>query len=522
MGQFGFDSSAFAGEERAQMRNILIVGWAALSLGLLLLPESRGLALRAEPAEQGASTESPAAALGRRLFRETRFAQYFAAHAQGPNSPLSKGDPSLAELPTGRVGHISNPYAGKSMSCAGCHFEEEAFQQGGMRAYADFSLRSLVPDRADGKSFTLRNSPAMVGMIVGEELLHYDGEFANAEDLVVEGWLGRNLGWHKEERQAALSHMAAVLRLDNGSFAGGGEPYAPAFAALGRPLDGLEDEAVVRVAASFVADFMRTLRHRERSPYDEFLRKNGLPSAPAPGESPEAFHGRLLSLLQAGPLQFVTEGVFRTHDQPFRFGPLELAGLKTFLTPQTGNCASCHSLPHFTNFRFHNTGVSQLEYDREHGPGAFAKLLIPSLAKRTEAEVENLRSQPYAGAPERADLGLWGVFANPAYPKPQEKLRQLLCLTVRESECGVDEILGARAVARFKTPGLRNLGHSAPYLHDGSATTLDHAMAFYVAGSILSRDGRMVNPDPEMARMRISGRDREPLAAFLQSLNEDF
>ena len=50
------------------------------------------------------------------------------------------------------------------------------------------------------------------------------------------------------------------------------------------------------------------------------------------------------------------------------FGPAALTGLKVFFrtsgTGSIGNCASCHAPPLFTDFSFHNMGISQSEYDR--------------------------------------------------------------------------------------------------------------------------------------------------------------
>jgi hypothetical protein len=66
------------------------------------------------------------------------------------------------------------------------------------------------------------------------------------------------------------------------------------------------------------------------------------------------------------------------HTQPFEFGATELAGLKIFLretsTPPTaspadmaagliGNCLACYAAPNFTDFKLHNTGIVQREYD---------------------------------------------------------------------------------------------------------------------------------------------------------------
>jgi hypothetical protein len=66
------------------------------------------------------------------------------------------------------------------------------------------------------------------------------------------------------------------------------------------------------------------------------------------------------------------------HTKLFEFGATELAGLKIFLretsTPPTaspadmaagliGNCLACYAAPNFTDFKLHNTGVVQREYD---------------------------------------------------------------------------------------------------------------------------------------------------------------
>jgi cytochrome c peroxidase len=65
----------------------------------------------------------------------------------------------------------------------------------------------------------------------------------------------------------------------------------------------------------------------------------------------------------------------------------------------------------------------------------------------------------------------------------------------------------------FKTPTLRDVGLSAPYMHDGSIATLDSVVAFYDAG------GRR-NPqlDPEIRSLGLSAEERRQLAAFLRAL----
>lgn len=84
--------------------------------------------------------------------------------------------------------------------------------------------------------------------------------------------------------------------------------------------------------------------------------------------------------------------------------------------------------------------MTQFEYDRIHGPGSFAALRIPSPHERarhpdwylpaTDAHPnarEVLRSIPSAQDPMLTDLGVWNVFFNPDFPRPQLTLYRILC-----------------------------------------------------------------------------------------------
>ncbi|MCX6622151.1 MAG: cytochrome-c peroxidase [Acidobacteria bacterium] len=65
----------------------------------------------------------------------------------------------------------------------------------------------------------------------------------------------------------------------------------------------------------------------------------------------------------------------------------------------------------------------------------------------------------------------------------------------------------------FKTPCLRNVSETAPYMHDGSLRTLKQMVDFYAGGG-------NSNPylDPEIKKIRLTGRDRGDLVEFLGSL----
>jgi cytochrome c peroxidase len=71
---------------------------------------------------------------------------------------------------------------------------------------------------------------------------------------------------------------------------------------------------------------------------------------------------------------------------------------------------------------------------------------------------------------------------------------------------------------KFKTPTLRNIALTAPYMHDGSMATLEDMLDHYAAG------GRArTNPakDPLMHGFSLTPQNRADLLAFLRSLTDD-
>jgi cytochrome c peroxidase len=69
-------------------------------------------------------------------------------------------------------------------------------------------------------------------------------------------------------------------------------------------------------------------------------------------------------------------------------------------------------------------------------------------------------------------------------------------------------------LGRFKTPTLREVARTAPYMHDGSLTTLEEVIEFYDRGA-------RPNPwlDAEIQPLRLTADDKRALEAFLQSLS---
>jgi cytochrome c peroxidase len=76
---------------------------------------------------------------------------------------------------------------------------------------------------------------------------------------------------------------------------------------------------------------------------------------------------------------------------------------------------------------------------------------------------------------------------------------------------------GTPGLGAFKTPSLRELAHTAPYMHDGSLPTLAAVLAHYTGGFV-----RRPSLAPNMNReLRLSTREKADLIAFLRTLSSE-
>jgi cytochrome c peroxidase len=486
------------------------------------------------------------------------------------------------------------------MNCRACHLVDEQVDSNGngMRTYNDFARRSPIPDRGDGHFTAPRNSPPLVNASLPREeglLFHFDGEFATLPDLVRATITGRNYGWLPREGDQAVANLARIVRQDNGKgelaqeFGGlsyrvvltGKDAAIPAEFRLPKPfrvdVARATDRQIFDAVAELVAAYTEHLEFStdedgdfNLSPFDVFLAVNHLPQQPKPDETAVDYSRRLLKRIRQreanGALQFVTSnpntasGGFDFHPtQPFWFSTEELRGLKIFLSEPSalplaarqvtaggvGNCVACHAPPRFTDFRLHNTGATQIEYDTIHGTGAFAHLAVPGLAERIAHHDPYLpataqhpdatgrfRAVPDAQHPGLTDLGVWNVFANPDFPKTQVRLWQIVCdeelgghvpagIMGFFGQCAPSSLL-PKTIALFKTPGLRDLSHSAPYIHNGQFDTLEDVIELYRTTSTLERAHVLRNGADDLAGIALARSDVSPLVAFLRSLNEDY
>jgi len=131
--------------------------------------------------------------------------------------------------------------------------------------------------------------------------------------------------------------------------------------------------------------------------------------------------------------------------------PAAIRGLAIFKDPKRGNCATCHTI------------------DKTHALFSDGKFHNLGVGMNAEGELK--------------DLG-------------------------RYDHTKIHSDKGA-----FKTPTLRNIAETAPYMHDGSLKTLRDVVDFYVGGGN-SNEGL----DKEMKPLNLTRSERDDLVAFLESL----
>ncbi len=557
---------------RKFLGTVCAFSFLGVTAGLVIVGCGSGAAPAALTENDSVAATDP---IGEALFLDTRFGEYFATHMTSVNAPLATGDPVVSTVENVNGGPMPGPFAGQAINCRSCHFvtEFQGVTNAGNRTYADFTTRSPIPRKtAAGFDHTPRNSMQMVDSMTarsGPLFLHFDGEFATPEDLVVGTMTGRNFGWDPTQYNQAIAHIAKVIREDDGSgqLAADrldGLSYAVIFAGTDPRITSdirlapnlrlnvatATDAQIVNLISICIGQYMRDLLFQRDafnryigSPYDNFLRVNHLQQAPLAGQTKAQYNQSLYKqvLALSNPIYITpSDGSYRYHSQPYQFGPLELQGLKIFLASAStgatnahaGNCAACHQAPDFSDFVFHNNGVSQVEYDAANGSGAFMQLYVPGQAERIANfntylpasanhpnALEVFRHAAVAGQPQYADLGLWNVFTNPDIPNPQTNLMGFVCATGKD--CSKDQGL-ASTIAQFKTPVLRDLEDSAPYFHNGTAPKLNDVINHYINVSTLAHSGALRNAPAEFANMSLSQDDLAALVAFLQSLTEDY
>ncbi|OHX12737.1 methanobactin export MATE transporter MbnM [Chromobacterium sphagni] len=109
------------------------------------------------------------------------------------------------------------------------------------------------------------------------------------------------------------------------------------------------------------------------------------------------------------------------------------------------------------------------------------------------------------------NIGLYNLDGKGGYPFPNR---------------GALELSGKAAdMGRFRSPSLRNVALTAPYMHDGSVATLEDAVRIHAEHGRRggkAGDGRL-NPwkDAAIDRIRLNRREQADIVAFLKTLSDD-
>lgn len=158
-------------------------------------------------------------------------------------------------------------------------------------------------------------------------------------------------------------------------------------------------------------------------------------------------------------------------------------GLKVFLG--RGRCHMCHSGPNFTDYEFHNTRVPPGS-DAVNDPGRFRGAL-------------SVRSDPFNGLGEHSD-----ARSGAARRRSEEKLEYLL--------------LSGESWGELKTPSLRNVAVTGPYMHRGQLASLDEVVEFY--SDRVNAPRFQVHEDQFLRPVHLSAAEKADLVAFLEALTD--
>ena len=97
-----------------------------------------------------------------------------------------------------------------------------------------------------------------------------------------------------------------------------------------------------------------------------------------------------------------------------------------------------------------------------------------------------------------------------------------LGIGVPSDDPGVGGVTGNPArVGQFAVPSLRNVGRTAPYMHDGSLATLEEVIDFYREGGGRSRGVPASRINGQVRRFDISDEEARELVAFLRALGDE-
>lgn len=150
----------------------------------------------------------------------------------------------------------------------------------------------------------------------------------------------------------------------------------------------------------------------------------------------------------------------------------QLAGMKLF--NGKAGCIQCHNGPLASDQKFYDTGLPDF-------PG-FKDDPLYQVTHRWEHYQKGVPEQKYRAAD--MDYGLYFVTKNP------------------------------KDVGKFRTPSLREVKYTAPYMHNGVFATLAEVVDFYDRGG-----GQGTNKTALLKPLKLTAQEKKDLVAFLEALS---
>ncbi|PSU34228.1 cytochrome-c peroxidase [Photobacterium lutimaris] len=230
----------------------------------------------------------------------------------------------------------------------------------------------------------------------------------------------------------------------------------------------------------------------------------------------------------------------------YALSDLEKQGLEVFV--DKGKCVNCHSGPEFSKAMTHLIAEEQEE-------GLVERMLMGD----QNTSLYDNGFYNIGVTPTKEDLGLGGKdqWGNPL-SHTEQYIQKLLGNNVPDDfevdPCTFEEkvidqdpcnsaeqtealkllvIAGTERTAvhgAFKTPTLRNVELTGPYMHDGSMATLEQVVEFYNrggnrtsegSGDSTGFDGISSNLDPDIRSLGLTDYEKKALVAFMKSLTDE-
>ncbi len=145
-------------------------------------------------------------------------------------------------------------------------------------------------------------------------------------------------------------------------------------------------------------------------------------------------------------------------------------------------CVNCHSTSHFSDDQFHNLGVPQTG---DH---------VPASDDGRFKDVPPLLTSPFNAAGKYSDDASNG----------QARL------------AGLTNPMPDTAKGAFRTPDLRGVAATGPYMHSGQLATLEDVVEFYDDGGGVPVSG---TKDPLLAPLNLTNEEKAAIVEFLKSLS---